>query len=86
MAVAVVERFKQEVMYGLSAGTKKVAVVENWPLVEVRLHNHTDFDVYVNLHQFTEQMISKNSATPNTNLWSSQSRGIFDSLGLIQRT
>ena len=42
MAVAVVERFKQEVMYGLSAGTKKsgrcreVAVVERWPLVEVR--------------------------------------------------
>ena len=32
------ERFKQEVMYGLSAGTKKggccgeVAVVERWPL------------------------------------------------------
>ena len=42
--VAVVERFKQEVMYGLSAGTKKsgrcreVAVVERWPLVEVRLY------------------------------------------------
>ena len=32
MAVAVVERFKQEVMYGLSAGTKKVAVVESWRL------------------------------------------------------
>ena len=46
--MAVVERFKQELMYGLSAGTKKsgrcreVAVVERWPLVEVRLywHNH----------------------------------------------
>ena len=42
--VAVVERFKQELMYGLSAGTKKsgpckeVAVVERWPLVEVRLY------------------------------------------------
>ena len=35
--VAVVERFKQEPMYGLSAGTKKVAVVERWPLVRVRL-------------------------------------------------
>ena len=41
--VAVIERFKEEVMYGLSAGTKKcgrcreVAVVERWPLVEVRL-------------------------------------------------
>ena len=41
---AVVERFKQELMYGLSAGTKKcgrcreVAVVERWPLVEVRLY------------------------------------------------
>ena len=39
--VAVVERFKQELMYGLSAGTKncgryrEVAVVERWPLVEV---------------------------------------------------
>ena len=37
MAVAVVERFRQEVMYGLSAGTKKKgAVVERLPLVEVR--------------------------------------------------
>ena len=42
--VAVVERFKQELMYGLSAGTKKcgccreMAVVERWPLVEVRLY------------------------------------------------
>ena len=36
--VAVVERFKQESMYGLSA--KRVAVVERWPyaLVEVRLY------------------------------------------------
>ena len=47
MAVAVVERFKREVMYGLFAGTKKsgrcreVAVVERWPLVEVRLYYHT---------------------------------------------
>ena len=44
--VAVVERFKQELMYGLSAGTKKcgrcreVAVVERWPLVEVRLYKY----------------------------------------------
>ena len=37
VAVSVVERFKQEPMYGLSAGTKKVAVVERWPLVRVRL-------------------------------------------------
>ena len=43
VAVAVVERFKEELMYGLSAGTKKcgrcreVAFVERWPLVEVRL-------------------------------------------------
>ena len=35
--MAVVERVKQELMYGLSAGTKKVAVIERWPLVEVRL-------------------------------------------------
>ena len=35
--VAVEERFKQESMYGLSA--KKVAVVERWPLVEVRLYH-----------------------------------------------
>ena len=37
VAVVVVERFKQESMYGLFAGTKKVAVVERWPLVKVRL-------------------------------------------------
>ena len=48
MAVAVVERFKQELMNGLSAGTKKcgrcreVAVVERWPLVEVRLYSFSD--------------------------------------------
>ena len=30
--MAVVERFKQEVMYGLSAGTKKMAVLGRWPL------------------------------------------------------
>ena len=37
MAVAVVERFKQGSMYGLSAaGTKKwLAIIERWPLVEV---------------------------------------------------
>ena len=35
--VAVVERLKQESMYGLSA-KKKMAVVERWPLLEVRLH------------------------------------------------
>ena len=34
--VAIVERFKQESMCALSA--KKAAVVERWPLVEVRLH------------------------------------------------
>ena len=28
MAVAVVERFKQEPMFGLSAGAEKVAIVE----------------------------------------------------------
>ena len=32
-----VELFQQESMYGLSAGTKKVVVVERWRLVEVRL-------------------------------------------------
>ena len=34
--VAIVEGFKQESMCGLSA--KKAAVVERWPLVEVRLY------------------------------------------------
>ena len=33
MAVAIVERFKKESMYGLSARTKKVAVVERWPFL-----------------------------------------------------
>ena len=37
--VAVVERLKQELMYGLSA-KKKMSVVERWPLVEVRLYRH----------------------------------------------
>ena len=36
MAVAVVERFKKELMYLLAAETKKLAVVERWPLGEVR--------------------------------------------------
>ena len=36
MAIYIVERLKQESMYGLSA--KKMAVVERWPLLEVRLH------------------------------------------------
>ena len=36
MAVAVVERFKKELMYLLAAETRKVAVVERWSLVEVR--------------------------------------------------
>ena len=31
--VAVVERFRQESMYGLSAGTKNVAVVERWSFI-----------------------------------------------------
>ena len=37
MAVAVVERFKQEPMFGLSAGAEKVAIVVGWPLVDVLL-------------------------------------------------
>ena len=37
MAVAVEKRFEQESIYGLPARTKKVAVVERWPLAEVRL-------------------------------------------------
>ena len=43
MAVAVVERFKQESTYGLLTGTKQngryreVVVVVRWPLVKVRL-------------------------------------------------
>ena len=34
--MTVVERFKEDSMYGLSA--RNVAVVERWPLVEVRLY------------------------------------------------
>ena len=36
--VAVVGRFKEESKYLLSAGTRKVADVERWLLVEVRLY------------------------------------------------
>ena len=32
MVIAIVERFKQESLYGMSAGTKKVAVVERYPV------------------------------------------------------
>jgi len=32
MAVAVVAGFEQEAMYGMSTRTKKVAVVDRWPL------------------------------------------------------
>ena len=36
MAVAVVARFKQGSIYGLSAGgTNKAAIIESWPLVQV---------------------------------------------------
>ena len=38
MTVAVEKRFEQESIYGLPAGTKKVAVVERWRLAEVRLY------------------------------------------------
>ena len=39
VSVAVVERFKQESMYGLSARTKKSgAITVRCPLVEVRLY------------------------------------------------
>ena len=38
MAVAVEKRFEQESIYGLPAGTKKVAVVVRRPLAEVRLY------------------------------------------------
>ena len=55
VAVAVVERDKQESMYGLSAGTKKVAVVERWPLVEVRLYYH----YYCYLKKKTEKKETK---------------------------
>ena len=40
--VAVVERFKEESMYGLCAGIRKVADVERWPLLEVRLYLMAD--------------------------------------------
>ena len=49
--VAVVETFKQESMYGLSA--KKVAIVERWPLVEVQLYSPTDLPTYPPTHLST---------------------------------
>ena len=51
VAVAVVERFKKELMYLLAAETKKVAVVERWPLGEVRrLQLMSTFMVNLNLN------------------------------------
>ena len=42
MAFAVVERFKHELMCAeCPRRDKKVAVVERWPLVEVRLYTFT---------------------------------------------
>ena len=38
MAVAVVESFKQESMVWTDRRDKKVAVVERWPLVKIRLY------------------------------------------------
>ena len=38
MAVAVVERFEQKLLYGLSTRAKTVAVVERMTLAEIRLH------------------------------------------------
>ena len=61
VAVAVVERDKQESMYGLSAGTKKVAVVERWPLVEVRLYYH--YYCYLKKKNRKERNKTKYSAT-----------------------
>ena len=63
MAVAVVERFKQELMYGLSAGTKKcgrcreVAVVERWPLVEVQLYLENVF----NKNNYNKDFVRRNT-------------------------
>ena len=48
--MAVVERFKRESMYGLSS--KKVAVVERWALVEVRL-----FNKFVTVYEAREQTV-----------------------------
>ena len=38
MAIAVLERFEQKPLYGLSTMVKTVAVVERMTLVEIRLH------------------------------------------------
>ena len=46
----VVGRFKRQSMYGLSA--KKVAVVERWALVEVRL-----FNKFVTVYKAREQTV-----------------------------
>ena len=62
--MAVVERFKQELMYGLSAGTKKsgrcreVAIVERWPLVEVRLYVRATKREYLKKSVSNSKMVS----------------------------
>ena len=48
--LTVVGRFKRESIYGLSA--KKVAVVERWPLVAVRL-----FNKFVAVYEAREQTL-----------------------------
>ena len=55
MAVAIIEKFKQESMYGLSIKTKKeteVAVVERWSLVEICLYKFLPDIMIINIQEF----------------------------------
>ena len=56
MAVAVVESFKQESMVWTVRRDKKVAVVERWPLVKIRLYLFFGFSMFTHsCTQYTMQ-------------------------------
>jgi len=55
VAVAIIKRFKQESMYGLSVKTKKeteVTVVERWSLVEICLYKFLPDIMIINIQEF----------------------------------
>ena len=59
MAVAIIEMFKQESMYGLPIKTKKeteVAVVERWSLVEIHLYKFLPDIMIINIQEFISKM------------------------------
>lgn len=54
-AVAIIERFKQDSLYGLSVKSKKeteMAVVQRWSLVEICLYKFLPDIMIINIQEF----------------------------------